>query len=224
MFKLFIVLSGALLGFSTLSAHAESPLERAAKIKEWRANCSDPDPDLRLAYIEGAIATNDRTIIRACVRQTLNSQNEDVRNLALRAALAASERLTMMFDMPESYREAVAKAGGDPAKLKTITKKYTKPLWPHGQMNGLVTLVAKSTAFESQVSEWFVLGTNAKEMDAHTAKLTIFGNSISGNGTINISNYVGKLLFNLSLDKEGMLVGTGNIYYGENYTMKIKLF
>ena len=49
---LAIICFGLVFSSSVMSM---TPQEKAAAIKEWRANCSDPDPDLRLAYLEAAI-------------------------------------------------------------------------------------------------------------------------------------------------------------------------
>lgn len=65
----------------TTASFAQDAAERAGQLKTWREQCSDPDPDLRLAYIEAAIASGDAAVMRICVRQSLESDDADIRNL-----------------------------------------------------------------------------------------------------------------------------------------------
>lgn len=203
-------------------SYAETPQERAAKIKEWRANCDDPDSDLRIAYLEAAIAGKDQTIIRTCIKQTITSDNADVRNLALRAALASSERLTIEFSMPEAYEKDKEAAGDDSKRMRQLKKDYNGSLKALELTNGILSITPKSVEMDKQKSSWFILGANTNEEDQLVANLSVVGDQVTGNGQANIG-YLVKLSLNLTLNDAGELVGEGKLYHSDSLPMKIKL-
>lgn len=203
-------------------SYAETPQERAAKIKEWRANCDDPDNDLRIAYLESAIAGKDQTVIRTCIKQTITSDNADVRNLALRAALASSERLTIELSMPASYEQDKEKAGDDKTRLRQLNKDYGGSVKALKLTNGILSLTPKAVELGKQKSSWFILGANTNEEDQSIANLSVVGDQLAGNGTANIGYRV-KLSLNLKLNDEGELVGEGKLYNSDSLPVKIRL-
>ncbi len=202
---------------------AMTPQEKAAAIKEWRANCSDPDPDLRLAYLEAAIETKNQTIARVCIKQGLTSDNADTRNLALRAALASSERLTIQFSMPAAYYAELEKAGSDTTKQQRIKNAHGSNLQAINPINGLLSLIPKEVNLHSQVSSWYVLGKNTSADDQHTAQFSVVGDTFSGNGGALIS-FVAKFNLNLRLNEEGELFGAGKLYNSGELPVNIKLY
>lgn len=202
---------------------AMTPQEKAAAIKEWRANCNDPDPDLRLAYLEAAIETKNQTIARVCIKQGLTSDNADTRNLALRAALASSERLTIQFSMPAAYHAELEKAGSDTNKQFKLNAKYGSDTQAMNLNNGLLAIEPKEVDLHSQISSWYVLGTNTGTDDQYTAQFSVVGDTFSGNGGAIVS-LVTKFNLSLSLNEEGELIGSGKLHNSKELPVKIKLF
>ncbi|MEW7009646.1 hypothetical protein [Lentilitoribacter sp. EG35] len=100
--KHVVFVFGLVLAFfiQSYAAFSQSAEERAGELKNWREQCNHPDPDLRLAYLEAALETNDASINRICVRLALKSDNADLRNLGLRAAIASFDQITFEVDMP----------------------------------------------------------------------------------------------------------------------------
>jgi hypothetical protein len=219
--KLLITIFAASL--AATASVAETPQERAAKIKEWRANCSDPDPDLRLAYIEAAIAAANQTVIRTCIKQTLTSDNADVRNLALRAALASSERLTLEFQMPPAYRADLDRAGSDPQKLQRVNSKYAYDLQAVNATNGSLAIVPRDVDLDGQTSTWYVLGSNTGTEERYLAEFSVIGDTISGNGKTVIS-FNTTFNIQLGLNDQGELIGTGKLANSSALPLRIKLY
>lgn len=223
--KLFILPFITLgLGSATLT-HAQTPLERAAKIKEWRANCGDPDPDLRVAYVEAAIATKDQTIVRTCLKETLVSDNPDVQNMALRAALASAERMTLVWEMPAVYITEIEKAGGDNDKIKNVNNRYRGWLQSAEATNGQMGLVPMDVDFTSNTSKWGTLWINAKTDEAYFVNIEITGTTLQA---IGMYNYYGSnkrgVKFTLNLNDAGVLEGTGSLDDESDFRVSIKLF
>lgn len=104
------------------SAAAQVATDRAGEIKTWRDQCADPDIDLRTAYIEQAIATSDTAVIRVCLRQALESDDADIRNLGLRAALASISQMTFEVTMPPELEKAYAEAKSNDKKVADIDR------------------------------------------------------------------------------------------------------
>ncbi|MDD4702166.1 MAG: hypothetical protein PHI96_08095, partial [Desulfovibrio sp.] len=100
-------------GSTALGADAQ---DRAGELQTWREQCADPDPDLRLAYLENAIANGDVSVLRICIRLALQSDNADIRNLGLRAAITATPRITFMPTMPKALEQAYKRTGDNEQK------------------------------------------------------------------------------------------------------------
>jgi len=110
MFALNLTLQGTAL--------AQNANDRAGDIKLWRDQCNDSDPDLRTAYVEEAIATKGTTIKRICVRLAMESSDDDVRNLGLRAAIAMLKEISFKVEIQPELQQYISDAGDDKKKLE----------------------------------------------------------------------------------------------------------
>lgn len=203
--------------------YAETPAERVAKIKEWRANCNDPDPDFRIAYLEAAIESNDQTILRTCLQQTINSDNTDVKNLALRTALASSKQLALIISMPESYNSAMSKAGNDTNKKASIQREFRDDFEVVTRSGGLLGLSPIKVSIGSALSNWYVLGQNTQTDERYATQLVITGDTISGNGQAYFSGSVYNFNMQLTLNNKAELEGEIKIHQSSQLPVKIKL-
>lgn len=78
------------------AAEAVNPETRAAALQKARAQCNDPDVDIRAAYIEEAISSGDETKKRICLKLALSSDNTDIKNLGLRTAISSLEQIAFV--------------------------------------------------------------------------------------------------------------------------------
>lgn len=201
---------------------AQSAKDRAVQIKEWREKCNDPDPDLRLANLESAIATNDRTVMRTCVRQALSSDNADMRNLGLRAALAMNERLTFKMTLPDKVAKAIAQAGGNDKRLLKVRRAHTYTISPFDSIGGVFTFVTKNSEISSPNSEWSTLGLNSDVRPDMSAVLTVSGSQVSGTGKV-LHSGDNNLKMLLRLNSRSELVGTVDFGRSEPIPVVVKL-
>ncbi len=223
MFSVRTLLIATALMPVSISAVAQSPAERAAALKEWRANCSDPDPDLRIAYIEAALETTDRTTIRTCLKPSLTSDNADTRNIALRAALASVERLTVEFSMPDAYHEAMEAAGSDTTKQNKIKGQFGYDTQALNYSNGQIGLVPKDVSLGAQNTRWYTIAAKSTTEDKFFGDFAVNGDTLSGSGRVQYGSGVDFNL-NASLNDQGELVGTGKLYNSSELPVRIKLF
>lgn len=163
------------------AAHAETAEDRAGELKTWREQCSDPDADLRLAYLEAALETEDTSIIRLCVRQSLESDNADIRNLGLRAAIASIEQLAFSVEIPKVLADAYEDAGDDSDQLNKISKWYVARDWL-SLKTGLVVEIAKAD-INKGTSVWSPLVNLTRASDNYTGKATIIGDAVTWVGS-----------------------------------------
>lgn len=184
---------------------AKSPQERAAAIKTWRAQCNDPDPDLRLAYLEAALETKDNTIIRTCSRLAINSDNADLRNLGLRALLAAKEQIIFEVTRPEVITNALAKAGDDEDALEKIWGWYISRAHRKIQ-NGMIFVVEKAT-MSSSSAQWIALGARTAPHKDYRGKAVIVGDRLTWSGKVQLDN-TRNCQINVLLQSGARLVGT----------------
>lgn len=198
-----------LAGISTLflqELNAGSAIDRAAALKTWRAQCSEPDPDLQLGYIEEAIALKDESILRICLRQALISDNADTRNLALRTAITARERIIFETTMPPELKKDYKDAGKDKKKLAKVDAYYISIFYDY-IVNGL-TFEIRDAELGSNHSLWFSI---AKNSEAHGSRYggraDVIGSRITWTGQIYGSS-ADSCDLNVQLDHSGQLKGT----------------
>lgn len=180
---------------------------RAGELQTWREQCNDPDPDLRLAYIETAIRSEDVPIQRICIRQALESDNADIRNLGLRAAMVSVKRITFSLEMPNKLIAAYKAAGGDERKQKDVEDSQTG--WLFKQLGENLSFVISKASLNEGQSVWSSLGSKSVADDYYSGTAIITGTKISWKGLIvNSSNYVCSV--DVSLKTNGKLSGILN--------------
>ena len=193
----------------TQSPSAESQQEvqaRAASLQTWREQCSDPDPDLRLAYVESAIANKDASVQRICIRLALQSDNSDIRNLGLRAAIAATQQITFMPTMPKSLEAELRKGADDENFMRKVKETYASRVYETTQ-NGL-KMCSDKVEIGKNSFLWNTLAANVELRKDGFTKATITGSKISWTGYVNISS-LGTIScsVNVALTREGKLAG-----------------
>ena len=182
---------------------------RAASLQTWREQCSDPDPDLRLAYVEAAIATKDASVQRICVRLALQSDNADIRNLGLRAAIASTPQITFMPTMPKSLEADLRKGADDEKFMDRVKHSSTSRLFDTIQ-NGL-KMCSDNAEVGKNSFQWNALAANIELRKDRFTKATIVGSKIVWSGLIEIFNEnPHNCTINVTLTREGKLAGTLN--------------
>lgn len=208
------------LGSACLAA---SPQDRAAKLKEWREKCNDPDPDLRLAQFEAAIATSDVTVMRTCIRQALRSDQSDMRNLGLRAALSMRQRITFQMSLPDVIKQAQAKSGSNQKRDRELRRTYGLTLNPFDSIGGIFTFVRERAEVTEAVSQWSTLGINPDIYSRFKATMSVTGDRVSATGNLYVSGD-NNFRMQLRLNNVGELVGTIKLGRSETFPVQTKLF
>ncbi|MBG3876401.1 hypothetical protein FVW20_05005 [Desulfovibrio oxamicus] len=191
--------------------------DRAGELKQWREKCNDPDPDLRLAHIEQAIATNDAPVQRICTRSALESDNLDIKNLGLRAAIASSTQITFTVEQSPGLIEAFKKAGNDERALNQVNDSYLNRHWNYLK-NGLVFLVDGAKVTGSS-SVWFCMVDCQRRDDTYKGNAVVTGNKISWVGRTSL----GTCTLNLTLEKGGELKGMFQVDKEPAFPVSVKL-
>jgi len=183
--------------------------DRAGALQTWREQCADPDPDLRLAYIENAIATNDASIQRICIRLALQSDNADIRNLGLRAAIVSVPQITFMTTMPKSLENDLKQTAGDEQKLRNVYNSQTYRLY--AGVKGGLSMRSEKNEFEKNNFIWNSLAENSEVEGRYSGKAVIIGSKISWTGKIRAHDEY-NCSINVSLTKDAKLSGLLNCY------------
>lgn len=196
---------------------------RAGALQTWREQCSDPNPDLRLAYVESAIASGEVPIQRICIRQALESDNADIRNLGLRAALASIPQLTFSTEMPKGLTAAYKAAADNEQKLRTISDSTTDRIYRNIR-NGYVVVIEKASINKAQ-SDWFPLVANPTLDTRFSGKAVITGATVNWIGTIFIGGGGSrKCTMKVSTQTGGKLKGTLDCDEAEPFAISADLF
>jgi len=83
------------------TAAAQARRDQLAKIPELLA---DPDPNMRIANMEAILATNDSTMIQVALRLAFQSDDVNLRSLAMRAYIASAKELTFDILVPDNIK------------------------------------------------------------------------------------------------------------------------
>lgn len=186
-------------------ARANSALERAAEIKEWRAQCQDPDPDLRLAIMEAAIDTGDQSIIRVCLRNALQDDSSDVRNLGLRAAIAAADKLVFTVEIPEHLDRAFKEAGDDERQWREINKWFDTRLWR--QVQNAAIFEIDSSDLTARESRWYPLVSITQRSNNYFGDAVVSDGQVVWNGRVAIGNSSHDCVMKLDVTDDNRLDG-----------------
>lgn len=198
----FIVL--AAWSGSSSELGAQTAADRAGELKTWREQCSDPDPDLRLAYVEAALESKDVSVARICIRKSLDSENADIRNLGLRAAIAAADRLTFAVKPTETLAKALQESKGDTRELAELERSYEMRHWRVLQ-SGL-TIEIDEADLKDGTSKWYPVTGLAARHDHFIGQATVTGDRINWVGRINLQA-PNDCIMNLVLSEGSSLTG-----------------
>ncbi|KIX11843.1 hypothetical protein [Dethiosulfatarculus sandiegensis] len=179
---LMLLVTVCVTALSLQGSYAADATNRAASLKTWRTQCSDPDPDMQIGYLEEAIALKDESILRICLRQTLNSDNADTRNLALRTAISARNRIIFETTMPAELTNAYKKAEKDKRKKKEVDGSPTARLYSVIS-NGLIFDI-QNAELGSNRSLWFPIAGNTKADDRFSGRADVVGTKVIWTGEI----------------------------------------
>jgi len=215
--RISLLVAAALL--ATTGALAQTAADRAGELKVWREQCSDPDTDLRIAYIEAALKTKDTSIIRICARQSLESDDSDTRNLGLRAALASMEQIRFEVEMPELLASALDEAGDDEGKLKEIGSWYIRRDW-QGLQTGLAFEIDKADMTKG-TALWYPLVNRPARYDRNVGKVAITGDTLTWVGSANLA--MGECTLTATLVAGPSLKGKFLCSRGEPFPVTAKL-
>ncbi len=184
-------------------AMAQDAIERAGELKAWREQCNDPDTDLRTAYLEAAIETGDVAVIRICVRQSLMSDDADIRNLGLRAALASVDQLLFEVTMPEEVAAAFKKAGKDEKQLNEISDWFMVRDW--NSLRAGFGVEVEGAEVATGTSTWYPLANRAEMSNNYKGKAAVIGDQVNWTGSMALANT--DCSMNLKLSDTGTLDG-----------------
>lgn len=185
-------------------ARGQSAADRAGELKTWREQCSDPDPDLRLAYVEAALESEDASVARICIRQSLDSANADIRNLGLRAALAAADRITFAVTPPATLAKALQEAKGDAKKLGELERSHEMRHWRVLQ-SGL-TVEIDEADLKSGTSKWHPLAGLGERHKSYVGQATVTGDAVNWVGRVALP-LPNDCIMNLALSEGSTLSG-----------------
>jgi hypothetical protein len=88
-------------GTALSAATAQARRDQLAKIPELLA---DPDPNARIASMEAILDTNDATMIQLALRLAFQSDDANLRSLAMRAYIASAKELTFDILVPDTVK------------------------------------------------------------------------------------------------------------------------
>ena len=107
---------------ASTTAAAQARRDQLAKIPELLA---DPDPNQRIANLEAILDSNDSTMIQIALRLAFQSDDANLRSLAMRAYIAGTNELTLDVTVPDQISSQYEAAQNDPDKNKIASFRRT---------------------------------------------------------------------------------------------------
>jgi hypothetical protein len=95
--------------------------DQLAKIPELLA---DPDPNARAANMEAILKTNDATMIQMALRLAFQSDDPNLRSLAMRAYIANLKELSFDIALPDQIAHQYEAVQDDPQKSAEFLRTY----------------------------------------------------------------------------------------------------
>lgn len=205
--NIFMIPSALLIATTALvsSSIAATPLERAGELKTWKEQCNDGDPELRLAYVEAALDTNDVSVQRICTRLALESDDANTRNLGLRAVMASLDRVLFETTIPAPYKAALEDAEGNEKRLEEIRNWYFYGLWNFAN-EGVNFEISKSKVTSGK-SVWYPLTSLAEVSDNYKGNANVVGSTVSWTGKMRFGNRAWSCRLDASLESGATLAG-----------------
>jgi hypothetical protein len=104
------------------TAAAQARRDQLAKIPELLA---DPDPNQRLANMEAILDTNDSIMIQLALRAAFQSDDVNLRSLAMRAYIASAKELTFDLLVPGTVKSQFDAVQFDPRGKSEFFNTYS---------------------------------------------------------------------------------------------------
>lgn len=120
--------AGAVLGILVLAlavpAEAKTAAERREELALIRERMADPDPLMRLAYLEEYAEAEDQTLTMLAVRYALASDDEDLRAVAFRIYVGGLSSLDLEMSLPKKFVEML-----NSDKVEEKVKEELRSYW-----------------------------------------------------------------------------------------------
>lgn len=174
MIKRFSVQTKAALLVSCAVALSNAPVsaqetaaEIAAERETWRMQCGDPNPDMATGYLVEALKGGDAGIRRICLRETLASDDQDLRSAALRIVVGNAPLIRFRVGEPESEISE--------ADATIIAMSQT----------GFIFVATEGNP-DAGTATWSPLGDLAGPNPNYTGPVTVLGSGVSWTGTMSL--------------------------------------
>ena len=115
-------LSGPPSAHSQSSSPSRTPQERREQLAKVQEQLGDPDPLMRLAYMEDIMASGDGLRMQIAMRTAFASDDPDLRAIALRAYLASHKEFTFDVILPPDLQKLVDSATS--GTRQELNKRY----------------------------------------------------------------------------------------------------
>lgn len=161
-----LVCCAAALSMASASAQ-ETAAEIAAERETWRMQCGDPNPDMATGYLVEALKGGDAGIRRICLRETLASDDQDLRSAALRIVIGNAPLIRFRVGEPE----------GDISEVDATIIAMSQ--------TGFI-FVATAGDPDAGTATWSPLGDLAKPYPGYEGPVTVLGSGINWTGTMSL--------------------------------------
>jgi hypothetical protein len=174
---------------------AQSVQARRDQLVKVQEQLADPDPLVRLAYMEEIMSSGDALRMQIAMRTAFASDDPDLRAIALRGYLAGHKEFTFDIVLPPAMQKAYEER--TPKTEAELDRTYPQ----------LRTLVAWSQRIHFIVTD-YKFGDSSGEMKTTTsgaAKFNFTGDTVS---TVQELSYVGQCYFDFGPTNKQTLDGT----------------
>jgi hypothetical protein len=120
----YALLVGVLCLSMPLVAKAESAAERREALAQISEKLNDPDPFMRLAYMEEILGSGRAADTQIAVKMALSSADPELQSAGLRAYLASVRDLRLEISLPSEIQKELDEAAGNRKKERDVWRNH----------------------------------------------------------------------------------------------------
>jgi hypothetical protein len=155
-------IGAALISVSPIAGAAQTAAERRTELAAIQEQINDPDPLMRLAYLEEIVAGGDPLKVELAIRTAMSLDDPQMRALAMRAYVTAVGQITFDWLYPEQIQKEIDRANGDEKRLAETRRKNREIIYYYDTYSRKVTFLFQDFGLSNSKFQVFSLAGSAE--------------------------------------------------------------
>jgi hypothetical protein len=155
-------IGSALACMPSLGSAAQTAAERRTELAAVQEQVNDPDPLMRLAYLEEIVAGGDPMKVEIAIRTAMALDDPQMRALAMRAYVSVVGQVTFDWLYPEAIQKEIDRTNGDEKRIADIRRQNREIMQYYDAYARKVTFLFQDFDLSSSKFQVFSLAGSAE--------------------------------------------------------------